>query len=466
MRSTAKARLVLILTFVTGVLGAAAGIAPTALAGSAAFDINKMSDMSDFDPNNPVIPTGDVIKIGLLQIFSGPGAGNGEIFWLTCNWVAHDINKRGGILVDGKKKKVVFIKGDTKGKPEDTKKAAERLVLEDKVQFLWGTSGSHLAAIISQVANKYKVIHQNSLACSDYLMDAKNFSPYVFQTFTRTSTFGQAGAYFYGKIRKHEKKFYILCQDYAFGHELAEEFKKGLKKYYPEAQVVGEDYHPLFAKDFAPYVTKIKASGAEVIYTGDWLPDGGNLLKTCRDMGVDIPVLNIFIDEPNALHAIGVQGTRGLVNMNHYMVDLKDPGRQKFTLTWHELWKNKWKEPYNTQLYRWPGGTIGECIMSTYWLMSVVERAGSTDPEKIIKVWEGDEYRTLAGVLKMRADDHTAVRDIYITEYVLPEQQKASMTVPPYHWFDKISNTGEIFTIPAEYCTPTLDPPLKGRAKK
>ena len=79
------------------------------------WDIDEMSDMSDFDPNNPVIPEGDVIKIGLLTIFSGPGAGNGEIFWLTSNWVAHEINKRGGIMVDGKMKKVVFIKGDTIG---------------------------------------------------------------------------------------------------------------------------------------------------------------------------------------------------------------------------------------------------------------------------------------------------------------------------------------------------------------
>jgi ABC-type Zn uptake system ZnuABC Zn-binding protein ZnuA len=249
-------------------------------------------------------------------------------------------------------------------------------------------------------------------------MDAEHFNKYTFQTFTRNSTFGQAGAYYYGKVRKKEKKFYILCQDYSFGHSLADEFKIGLKKYFPEAEIVGEDYHPLFAKDFAPYVTKIKASGAEVIYTGDWLPDGGNMLKTARDMGVNIPVLNIFIDEPNALHAIGVEGTKGLVNMNHYMGDLTDPARAKFNKAWNDLWANKWQKPYNTWLYKWPGGTIGDNLMVNYWLMSVLERAGSLDLDKITEVWEGDEFQTLAGVLKMRADDHTAVRDMYIKEQV------------------------------------------------
>ena len=47
------------------------------LAVNAAFDVNKMGDMSDFDPNNPVIPTGDTIKIALVASFSGPGGPGG-----------------------------------------------------------------------------------------------------------------------------------------------------------------------------------------------------------------------------------------------------------------------------------------------------------------------------------------------------------------------------------------------------
>jgi ABC-type branched-subunit amino acid transport system substrate-binding protein len=435
------------------------------LAANAAFDASKMSDMSDFDPNHVVPPSGEVVKIGMLTLFSGPGAGVGEFFWLTCNWVAHDLNKRGGILVDGKKKKIVFIKGDTKGKPADTKKAAEKLILKDKVDILWIAGGSHLSAIVAQVAKKYKVIFQMT-GSSDYLMDAKHFNRYTFQTIPRNSTFGQAGAYYYGKIRNQEKKFYILDQDYSYGHAMAEEFKKGLKKYFPQAEIVGEDYHPLFAKDFAPYVTKIKASGAEVIFTGDWIPDSANLLKACRDMGINLPILNIYLDDPNVLHSIGIEASKGLVNMNYYMGDLRDPGRRKMAKVWNNLWKNKWQKPYNTWMYKWPNGTFAEHMMGFYWLMSVIERAGSTDPEKIIKVWEGDEYQTLAGVLRMRADDHTIVQDMYISEYVPPDQQKPSMTIPPYCWFKGSSYIGKIVTIPAKYCLPTLDPKLKGRAQK
>ena len=77
----------------------------------AAFDANKMGDMSDFDPGNPVIPTGDTIKIAIVASFSGPAAQVGEIYYACATWVAHDINKRGGILVDGKKKLVANDQG-------------------------------------------------------------------------------------------------------------------------------------------------------------------------------------------------------------------------------------------------------------------------------------------------------------------------------------------------------------------
>ena len=43
-------------------------------------------------------------------------------------------------------------------------------------------------------------------------------------------------AYFYGQIRKKEKKFYILNQDYGMGHILGQAFRDGLKEYYPEAR--------------------------------------------------------------------------------------------------------------------------------------------------------------------------------------------------------------------------------------
>jgi ABC-type branched-subunit amino acid transport system substrate-binding protein len=440
------------------------GLAQAMAAGVTFNDPAKISDMSDFDPNNPVIPTGDTIKIAIVASHSGPAAAVGEIYWISALWAAHDINKRGGIMVDGKRKKVQLIKANTESKPDIAKKVSERMVLQEKVHVLWGTNGSHIMKVINQVAEKYKVIAQCTAALSDELYDAKNFTRYSFMTSFQTSQIGRAAAYYYSQ-RKKEKKFYILCQDYLFGHSMAKGFKEGLKEYYPEAEIVGEDYHKLFLTDFAPYLTKIKASGAEAIYTGDWIPDAANLLKQARQMGITLPIANTFLDEPNMLHAVGVEGTKGLLNISQYGAEnpaFKTPGQIKAYKEWNNLWKSKWAAPYNTPLYAHPSGNIGSYTQQTYWLLSVIERAGSTDPEKIIKTWEGDAFRMMNGkVMTMRASDHKAIQNLHAVEYVPPEEQKQSFNIPPYYWYKGCSNAGPVMTIPAEKIMPLLDPELK-----
>jgi ABC-type branched-subunit amino acid transport system substrate-binding protein len=348
-------------------------------------------------------------------------------------------------------------------KPDQGKKICERMVLQEKVHVLWGTDGSNMMKVINETANKYKVIALNAAALADDLQDATNFSRYAFMSSFSTEQIGRGLAYYYGQIRKKEKKFYILCQDYMFGHDMAEGFKKGLKEYYPQAQIVGEDYHKLFLTDFAPYLTKIKASGAEVVYTGDWVPDAANLLKQARQMGITLPFAHIFMDEPNFLHDIGVEGTKGLVQLSQYgpgggNPSFKTPEQIKYYKTWNNLWKTKWTAPFNTRLYEHGTGNFGSYIMQTYWMLSVMERVKSTDPEKIIKLWEGDSYQFVNGkILTMRPCDHKAIQDLHVFEFVPSEQQKVSFNIPPYYWYQGCSNAGPTFTIPAEKVLPLMD---------
>ena len=174
---------------------------------NSAFDVNKVSDMSDFDPSSWVSPTGDTIKIALVASFSGPSAINGQFYWATVSWVAHDINKRGGIWVDGKKKLIEVIKADSMGKVDQAKKISERMVLQEKVHALWGTDGSHIMKVINEVANKYKVIALNASNTSDDIQKAENFGRYAFHASFSSDQVARGLAYYYGQIKKKEKKF-------------------------------------------------------------------------------------------------------------------------------------------------------------------------------------------------------------------------------------------------------------------
>ena len=430
---------------------------------NAVFDVNKMGDMSDFDPNNPVIPTGDTIKIACVASHSGPAAQVGQMYWMNLLWVAHDINKRGGIFVDGKKKLLEIIKADTMSKADQCKKVCERMILQEKVNVLWGTDGSNMMKVINETANKYKVIAQNAAGLADDLQDATNFSRYAFMSSFSTEQIGRGLAYYYGQIRKKEKKFYILCQDYMFGHAMAEGFKKGLKEYYPQAQIVGEDYHKLFLTDFAPYLTKIKASGAEVVYTGDWVPDAANLLKQARQMGITLPFAHIFMDEPNFLHDVGVEGTKGLVQLQPVRAGrgqpiLQDPGTDQILQNVEQPLENQVDSAFQHPPLRTRDRKLR---LLHHADLLAPERYGEGQehgPEKIIKLWEGDSYQFVNGkILTMRPCDHKAIQDLHIFEFVPSEQQKVSFNIPPYYWYQGCSNAGPTFTIPAEKALPLMD---------
>ena len=81
-------------------------------------------DIASFDAMKPTYPTsGDTIKIGMLEPFSGSASFAGELYWLALSWVAHDVNSQGGIMVDGKKKKIQILKGDTPGETGNHQKS-------------------------------------------------------------------------------------------------------------------------------------------------------------------------------------------------------------------------------------------------------------------------------------------------------------------------------------------------------
>ncbi len=436
-------------------------VVPSAIGASSTFDITKMSDMTDFDPNTVKQPTGDTIKVGYMQIMSGPAAGNGELFWPVVNWVAYDLNKRGGILVDGKKKKIEIVKGDTQGKPAATKQEAERLCLEEKVDVLWGTSGSHLAKVIGDVAGKYKVPFMNCLALSNELMDAKNFNRYTFRTLSNTTQWNMAMAYYWSK--QPQTKFYILCQDYLYGHSMANEFKKALAMYKPEAEIVGEDFHELWLKDFAPFLTKVMAAQPQVLYTADWMPDAENLLKQARNMGLDLPIANIYVTNHDSYKIVGPEGSKDMVTGYSWMSGdtPQTKAQAKLMEAWNRQWLT-WKDPYNKLLYKWPEIVIGQTISDTYWLFDVIEKAGTTDPEKIVTTWEGYEYHSMQGTRIMRAEDHQAIFPMYVGVTAYPTKE----VYPGALYTEGFAGLHNVTTIPMDKCTPPIPEGLKDRLKK
>ena len=87
---------------------------------------------------------------------------------------------------------------------------------------------------------------------------------------------------------KNVKNVYLLNQNYSFGQAVARAAKEYLARKRPDIKIVGEDLHPLAqVKDFAPYVSKIKAAGADTVITGNWGNDLALLIKAAKDAGLN-----------------------------------------------------------------------------------------------------------------------------------------------------------------------------------
>ncbi|MBM4332260.1 MAG: branched-chain amino acid ABC transporter substrate-binding protein [Deltaproteobacteria bacterium] len=380
--------------------------------------------------DRPAQATKGKIVLGVCEPLSGPMKDVGDRYVNAVKFSIEKINARGGVLG----KELVMISEDSALKPDVATRKATKLILEDKADFIMTGTGSHISLAMMKVAEKYKKIFitYGTEAAS---ITGSEFNPYTFRACLNTDQHSAAIVAYFAKYTKF-KKFYILCQDYAFGREAADGFKRKLKTV-PGAQIVGEDYHPIAAKDFAPYVSKIMASGAEVVLTGNWGVDLDNLFKAGASLGWKVITGNYFLNDPIRLQIIK-EAAIGHVTADSYMITIDNPENKKFVQEWYEKHKG-------LDLGFWyPDLSMGRAYYAIQWLAEVIKKAKSTDAEKIIKAWEGMSFNPPWGKVTMRACDHQMItpgvaavfqekseffRFPYIGKaIIIPEEE---LTVPP-----------------------------------
>jgi branched-chain amino acid transport system substrate-binding protein len=343
------------------------------------------------------------IKMLALDPLSGVMKDIGDRYQLGIRFAVEEVNSAGGLL--GRPIKMFY--DDSQVKPDIATRKAIRYIDEEKVKFIMTGTGTHVGKAMAQVAEKQKIIMLNYGAAGDELT-GKDFTPYHFRV--ALSTGQQSGALAAYFANTHYKKYYILCQDYAFGHDVANAFKRAMNKFSPGWQLVGEDYHPFGAKDLGPYISKVIASGAEVLITGNWGSDLQVLLRQGAGLGLKAKIGNYFLNDPVALRVIG-DAAIGDITAEIYMLTLDTPQNKAFI----KRWRRRNMDPEHP----YPAFAIGKSYQAFMFMVEAIKKARSTKAEDIIKAWEGMSYDGLVGRLVMRACDHQVVTPIAVAE-ILP----------------------------------------------
>ena len=173
------------------------------------------------------------IRIGITDTYVGAAAAFTEPALVGWKLVVEEINASGGLLG----RQVELIVRDDKAKTSEAVANARELVFQKKVHFLGGTILSSVSLAVSEFAKKNKVLFMSTQAMSPLVTGAKG---HRYVTSSCLNTVGAGPAVAKVAVKQGWTKFWVIGEDYEYGHAVWESFWNAVKKINPNAKLLGE----------------------------------------------------------------------------------------------------------------------------------------------------------------------------------------------------------------------------------
>ena len=348
----------------------------------------------------------DNVRIAFIDPLSGPFANIGESELRHFQMIAEMINARGGVL--GRKLEIVPM--DNKTSPQDSVLQLKSAI-DQGIHYITQGNGSNVAHALVDTLDKHNkrnpdqaVLYLNYAAVDPALTNEK--CTFFHFRFDADADMKMAGIVEAIAENKALSKVYLLNQDYAFGQAVSRAAKAMLPKKRPDIQIVGDDLHPLGkVKDFAPYISKIKASGAQAVITGNWGNDLALLVKASKEAGLAVEYYTYYGGVTGTPPAIGESGVGHVKMVSAWHANVGTPHAAKIHAAYRERYRNA-KDDYFFNL-----SNVLEM------LVKAMETAKSIDPLPVARAMEGMKFQADTGEVTMRADNHQLIQPIYISTF-------------------------------------------------
>ncbi len=349
----------------------------------------------------------DPIKIAVIDPLSGPFANVGEAMVRHVQLAAAQINARGGVL--GTKFEIVPL--DSKSNPQEAQLALKQAV-DQGVRYINQTNGSNVAAALIEAVNKHNernpdktVMFLNTGAVDPALTNDKcSFWHFRFDADADMKMAALTDAI---AQNKKIKKVYLINQDYAFGQAVSKAGQAMMTKKRPDVEIMGNELHPLGkVKDFAPYIAKIKATGADTVITGNWGNDMTLLIKAARDADYKPDFYTYYAGGLGTPPALGDAGIGHLKQVTQWHANIGNEKSAKSRQAYEEKFKDA-KEDLFFTTHR----------IALEMLTKAMEASKSSDPAVVGKALEGMKFDDDTGEVSMRADNHQLIQALFISTY-------------------------------------------------
>jgi len=347
--------------------------------------------------------SGETVKVAYIDPLSGSFANIGQNILKT-----HQLlSQRFGGKANPAGVKFEIVPFDNKASPQESLNALKAAIDQDIRYVVQGQGSGAAAALIDAIAKHNErnpgkeVVLLNYAAVDPDLTNSK--CSYWHFRFDADTSMKMEAFTTYMKDEKNIRAVYLINQNYSHGQQVSRYAKEMLARKRPDVKIVGDDLHPLGqVKDFAPYVAKIKASGADSVITGNWGQDLSLLIKAGKDAGLDVTWYTYYAGAAGTPTAIG-PGSDGKIKFV-YVAHPNIPGDLAKA---QEEFRSKFNEDLSTAT-----------VYNLYpMLAAAMAKAKSTDPVKVAAAMEGLSIKSHSGDVQMRATDHQLQQALYIAKW-------------------------------------------------
>lgn len=308
-----------------------------------------------------------------------------------------EVNAAGGLLG----RRVEVISRDDNGKPEEAIRLAAELASKEKVALLTGTFLSNVGLAVADYAARNKLLFVAAEPLTDALVWEKG-NRHTFRL--RPSTYTQSAMLVEEAAKLPAKRWAIIAPNYEYGQSAAASFKALLKAKRPDVEFVAEQWPAQGKLEAGATVQAIIAARPEAIFNVTFGADLAKLVREGNQRGLfpRTPVVSLLSGEPEYLDVLKDETPRGWIVTGYPWDQIATPEHAKFFNAYYK------KFGENPKM----GSVVGYATFSA--IFAAIQKAKSTDTEKLIAALRGLNFATPFGPALFRAQDQQSTMGAYV----------------------------------------------------
>lgn len=360
----------------------------------------------------------DVVKFGVPLALTGALAESGKEQEIAYDLWREKVNAAGGIKVGGKKMKVEYVKYDYQSDGKRVAQLVEKMIIDDKVNFLVGPFGSGHTKIAAGVAERYGVPIVAPASSSRAVFDQgfKN----LFGTLAPDDGLADSLVKFFKDRVPNTRTVAVLGRDDIFPRSMAKLMATAAPKH--GIKVVYDELYPIGTLDHSAALTRIRSSHPDWIYFTGYTPDLILLRKQMANLGVKAPIVTMvtgpaykeFIDALGPL-ANGVTSVTWWHQTQQYKSDDIFGSTKGF---YDAIYAKQGHDPDYVQ---------ASSAAAMVVLRAAIEKADTLDRNKVREALRDLDIVTFYGPVKFSENGQNQARDVPIIQV---QNQKVELLAP------------------------------------